>query len=118
VETTWDGAVLVGSSRERRGFDTSVDDAVSDAMVDRAARLFPRVAGLPRTGAWAGLRPWLPDHLPAIGPTHVEGLWLATGHEGAGVALGPITGRLVAQAYCGEPSPVALDPFDPDRFGR
>jgi D-hydroxyproline dehydrogenase subunit beta len=119
VETTWDGDVLVGSSRERRGFDTTVDDAVSDAMVARAARLFPRLAGLPRTTAWAGLRPWLPDHLPAIGASRAaEGLWLATGHEGAGVALGPITGRLVAQAYCGEPSPVELAPFDPDRFGR
>ena len=57
--------------------------------------------------------------MSAIGPSRaVEGLWPATGHEGAGVALGPITGRLVAQAYCGEPSSVELAPFDPDRFGR
>lgn len=117
VETTSDGEVLVGSSRERRGFDTSVDDGVTDAMVARAARLFPRVAALPRVAAWAGLRPWLPDNLPAIGPSRqVEGLWAATGHEGAGVALGPVTGRLVAQAYCGEPTLVDLAPFDPDRF--
>ena len=119
VETTWEGDVLVGSSRERRGFDTAVDDAVSDAMVARAARLFPRLAQLPRVAAWAGLRPWLPDHLPAIGPSRaVDGVWLATGHEGAGVALGPVTGRLVAQAYCGEPPLVGLAPFDPDRFRR
>ena len=118
VETTWDGDVLVGSSRERRGFDTAVDERVTDAMVARAARLFPGLDGRPRTAAWAGLRPWLPDHLPAIGPSvAVEGLWAATGHEGAGVALGPITGRLLAQAYCGEPTPVDLAPFDPDRFG-
>jgi D-hydroxyproline dehydrogenase subunit beta len=119
VETTWEGDVLVGSSRERRGFDTAVDDAVSDAMVARAARLFPRLAALPRAAAWAGLRPWLPDHLPAIGPSSaVEGLLLATGHEGAGVALGPVTGRLVAQLYCGEPPVVDPAPFDPDRFAR
>lgn len=119
VETTWDGDVLVGSSRERRGFDTEVDEAVSEAMVARAARLFPRLASLPRRAAWAGLRPWLPDHLPAIGPSRaVDGLWLASGHEGAGVALGPVTGRLVAQAYCGEPPGIELEPFDPDRFGR
>jgi D-hydroxyproline dehydrogenase subunit beta len=119
VETTWDGDVLVGSSRERRGFDTSVDDAVSGAMIERAARLFPRLATLPWTAAWAGLRPWLPDHLPAIGQSvAVDGLWLATGHEGAGVALGPVTGRLVAQLYCGEPPVVDPAPFDPDRFGR
>jgi glycine/D-amino acid oxidase-like deaminating enzyme len=117
VETTWEGDVLVGSSRERRGFDTSVDEGVSAAMVERAARLFPALGDLPRTTAWSGLRPWLPDNLPAIGPSRaVEGLWAATGHEGAGVALGPVTGRLIAQAYCGEPTLVELGPFDPDRF--
>ena len=111
--------MLVGSSRERRGFDTSVDPAVSDAMVGRAARLFPRIAALPVASAWAGLRPWLPDHLPAIGPSQrVPGLWLATGHEGAGVALGPVTGRLVAQLWCGEAPVVDPAPFDPDRFGE
>jgi glycine/D-amino acid oxidase-like deaminating enzyme len=117
VETTWDGDVLVGSTRERRGFDTTVDETVTDAMVARAARLFPALTGLARVDAWSGLRPWLPDHLPAIGPSRaVEGLWAATGHEGAGVALGPVTGRLIAQAYCGEPALVELGPFDPDRF--
>jgi len=117
VETTWDGDVLVGSSRERRGFDTSVDAAVSEAMIGRAARLFPRVAALPVAAAWAGLRPWLPDHLPAIGASRaVPGLWLATGHEGAGVALGPVTGRLVAQLVAGEASDHDLAPFRPDRF--
>jgi glycine/D-amino acid oxidase-like deaminating enzyme len=119
LETTWDGHVLVGSSRERRGFDTTVDDAVSDAMVARAARLMPGLAALARDAAWAGLRPWLPDHLPAIGPSRAaDGLWIATGHEGAGVALGPITGRVLAQAYCGEEPAVLLSPFDPDRFAQ
>jgi glycine/D-amino acid oxidase-like deaminating enzyme len=119
VETTWEGDVLVGSSRERRGFDTRADPAVSDALVARAARLFPRLAQLPVASAWAGLRPWLPDGLPAIGPSRsVPGLWLATGHEGAGVALGPVTGRLVAQLYAGEEPIADPAPFDPDRFSR
>ena len=119
VETIAGGDVLVGSSRERVGFDEAVDPAVSDAMVARAARLFGDLAALPRTAAWSGLRPWLPDHLPAIGPSQVvPGLWLATGHEGAGVALGPVTGRLVAQAYCGESPLMDLAAFDPDRFER
>ena len=46
----------------------------------------------------------------------VAGLWLATGHEGAGVALGPVTGRLVAQLYAGEAPVVDPAPFSPDRF--
>ena len=117
VETTWEGDVLVGSSRERRGFDTAIDAAISGALVERAARLFPRLRTLPVIDAWAGLRPWLPDRLPAIGPSRsAPGVWLATGHEGAGVALGPVTGRLIAQLYCGERPVVDPAPFDPDRF--
>jgi D-amino-acid dehydrogenase len=32
------------------------------------------------------------------------------------VCLGPITGRVLAQAICGEPVDADLTPFDPDRF--
>jgi D-hydroxyproline dehydrogenase subunit beta len=119
LETTWEGDVLVGSSRARRGFDTAVEPAVSDAMLARAVALMPDLRKLPVAAAWAGLRPWLPDHRPAIGPSRaVPGLWVATGHEGAGVALGPVTARLVAQALCGEKPLLDLAPFDPDRFAH
>jgi D-hydroxyproline dehydrogenase subunit beta len=117
VETTLDGHVLVGSSRERRGFDLDVDAAVSAALLDSAARIAPGVRALAVDGEWAGLRPWLPGGLPAIGRSEAaEGLWVATGHEGAGVAHGPITGRLIAQALCGQPTALDLAPFSPDRF--
>lgn len=118
VETTWDGHVVVGSSRERCGFDASVDHDLARAVQARAARLVPDVGGLVVSSTWVGFRPWLPDHLPAIGPSRVAvGLWVATGHEGAGVVLGPITGRLLAQAIAGERTAVDLAAFDPDRFG-
>jgi glycine/D-amino acid oxidase-like deaminating enzyme len=117
METTLDGHVLVGSSRERKGFDTTVDPAITDTLIAQAARLAPELARFERNAAWAGLRPWLPGGLPAIGPTSAaDGLFIATGHEGAGVAHGPITGRLIAQAICGEEPELDLTPFDPDRF--
>jgi glycine/D-amino acid oxidase-like deaminating enzyme len=117
VETTSDGQVIVGSSRERCGFDATVDHALAAQLRERAARLVPGVAALEPDDAWVGFRPWLPDHRPAIGPSDaVRGLWVGTGHEGAGVALGPITGRLLAQGITGEASPMDLAPFRPDRF--
>jgi D-hydroxyproline dehydrogenase subunit beta len=117
VETTWEGDVLVGSSRERVGFAGGTNAAAIDGMLGRAATLVPAVAALPVVESWWGFRPWLPDHLPAIGPSRaVPGLWLATGHEGAGVGLGPVSGRVVAQALAGEAPLVDLAPFDPDRF--
>jgi glycine/D-amino acid oxidase-like deaminating enzyme len=117
IETMLDGHVLVGSSRERKGFDLNVDPSITDTLIARAARLAPEIAGLERDATWAGLRPWLPGGLPAIGPTKAaDGLFIATGHEGAGVAHGPITGRLIAQAISGEQPELELKPFDPDRF--
>ena len=117
IETALDGHVLVGSSRERKGFDTSVDPAVSARLLEEAARIIPAVRSLDLNSAWAGLRPWLPDGLPAIGRSRT-GIWVATGHEGAGVGLGPITGELIAAAISGERLPLDLTPFDPDRFAR
>jgi glycine/D-amino acid oxidase-like deaminating enzyme len=116
LETTWQGKVLVGSSRERRGFDTSVDPALTAVLLERAAQVMPGVAGLAADASWAGLRPWLPDGLPALGRSRT-GLWVATGHEGAGVGLGPISGELLAAAISGETPALDLAPFDPDRFG-
>lgn len=115
VETTHDGHVIIGSSRERSGFDPSVDLELEREVQQRAARLVPELATLQRDDAWVGFRPWLPDHLPAIG-TARDGVHIATGHEGAGVALGPITGRLIATTIAGEAPLLDLSPFTPTRF--
>jgi D-hydroxyproline dehydrogenase subunit beta len=116
VEQTLDGdEVLVGSSRERVGFHPTVRDEVTQAMLERAARFVPALRELPVTRTWCGFRPWLPDGLPAVGPL-ADRVWTSTGHEGAGVCLGPISGRLLAQMICGEPSELDPAPFDPRRF--
>jgi glycine/D-amino acid oxidase-like deaminating enzyme len=117
VETTWDGHVVVGSTRERCGFDPRVVDELAHEVQARAAKLVPDLAELASDASWVGFRPWLPDGLPAIGPSRVvPGLSIGTGHEGAGVMLGPITGRVLAQAIAGESTTISLSPFDSDRF--
>ena len=116
VEQTLDGdEVLVGSSRERVGFEPTVRDEITQAMLERAARFVPKLRELRVTRSWCGFRPWLPDGVPAIGPLG-EGVWTSTGHEGAGVCLGPISGRLLAQMICGEQPEPDMTPFDPRRF--
>ena len=116
IEQTLDGdEVLVGSSRERVGFDATVRDDVTQAMIERAARFVPALRDLPVTRAWCGFRPWLPDGLPAIGAVG-DGVWTSTGHEGSGIGLGPISGLLLAQLIAGETPAFDLSPFDPRRF--
>jgi D-hydroxyproline dehydrogenase subunit beta len=116
VEQTLDGdELLVGSSRERAGFDPAVREDITQAMLERAARFVPRLRELRVTRSWCGFRPWLPDGLPAIGALS-DGIWTSTGHEGAGVCQGPISGRLLAQMICGEQPEFDPTPFDPRRF--
>jgi D-hydroxyproline dehydrogenase subunit beta len=88
---------------------------VSRMMVQRAARWLPALSKMSITRAWCGFRPWLPDGLPAVGRLD-NGVWTSTGHEGSGVCLGPISGRLLAQMITGERLDFDLHPFDPRRF--
>jgi D-hydroxyproline dehydrogenase subunit beta len=120
IEQTLDGdEVLVGSSRERVGFDDHVCDEVTQAMIARAARFVPALAELPVRRAWCGFRPWLPDGLPAVGELRAGRggtVWTSCGHEGSGVALGPVSGLLLAQLITGEAQVCNPAPVDPRRF--
>ena len=116
VEEAITGEVYVGSSRAWAQFDEEISPVISDALVERATRWFPGLGALPRTSAWVGFRPALAGG-PAIGRIR-ENLFVTTGHEGAGVGLGPISGRLLAQLIAGEQPAIDLSPFDPLRFQR
>ncbi|MFG2558815.1 NAD(P)/FAD-dependent oxidoreductase [Streptomyces sp. NPDC048496] len=117
VEGTPSGPVLIGASRERVGFDRTLSVPVIARLAAQAAALFPVLADVRVIRAYHGFRPYLPDHLPAIGPDpRVAGLFHACGHEGAGIGLAPATGLLIADAIAGRQPEIDLGPFAPDRF--
>lgn len=119
VEGTAAGPILIGASRERVGFDRSFSLPVLRALAAGATRLFPFLEGVSAMRAYVGFRPYMPDHLPAIGPdARVPGLIHACGHEGAGIGLATGTGHLIAQALTGTSPDLDLAPFRPDRFAE
>ena len=117
VEGTPSGTVLVGASRERVGFDRTPSLPVLARLAAAAAALFPVLADASLIRAYAGFRPYCPDHLPVIGPDpRAPGLWHACGHEGAGIGLCVGTGSLLAAAFTGRATELDLHPFRPERF--
>jgi glycine/D-amino acid oxidase-like deaminating enzyme len=117
VESTVSGTALLGSSRQHVGFDREIDLSVAGAIARRAARFFPVLRDARALRVYAGLRPLTPDHVPIVGPFgEAPNLCVATGHEGAGIGLAPATGELVAAWHSGEPSPLPIEWFSPDRF--
>ncbi len=116
VESTRAGTVLIGSSRRRVGFDDRLRPEVLSAMADKALRLFPALATVPVMRAYGGFRPYVPDHLPIIGPDpRLPGLWHATGHEGAGIGLSVGTARLVHDLLLDRRPPIDPTAFRVDR---
>jgi sarcosine oxidase subunit beta len=116
AEIARSGTLLLGSSRQITGYDTRVDPYVADAIARRAARFFPALRGMKAVRTYAGLRPFSPDHLPLIGPIGPPGLYVASGHEGAGICESPATGLLISQWVTGQPTELPGDWYDPRRF--
>lgn len=117
LEPSAAGTVLIGSSRRFVGMDTTPHPAVMQAIAQRAKHFFPSFSGVKLIRAYAGVRPASPDGKPIISPTHVEGVYVAAGHEGNGIGLSLITGKLVSQMLRGETTLVDLAPLCIDRFG-
>jgi glycine/D-amino acid oxidase-like deaminating enzyme len=68
-----------------------------------------------RRNEWVGSRPCTPDGLPLAGATASPRVFVAGGHGMWGIALGPITGQLVAQTVLKGEAPPELAAFDPLR---
>ncbi len=117
IATPLPGRLRLSGTLELAGLDTSISRTRVEAIRRAAARVLAIDDDRTELEVWAGLRPCTPDGLPVIGrPTGVEPLVLATGHARKGLSLAPITGRLVAELYAGEPPSIDLAPLSPDRF--
>lgn len=117
IEGTMSGTVLIGASRERVGFDKTLDWAVVRRLARQAIEIFPFLAEVQLLRTYGGFRPYCPDHLPVIGPdARVPGLLHACGHEGAGIGLAAATGVLIAESIIGASTSLDLAPFAPERF--
>jgi glycine oxidase len=110
------GKILIGATVEDLGFDKSVDPSVIRDLQNAAAKYVPALSSAPVTQSWAGLRPGTPDDLPILGPTDIPHVFIATGHFRNGILLAPITAQIMADLIFGQPSPLDIGDFLPDRF--
>lgn len=116
VESTPSGTVLIGSSRHQIDFDSRLRPDTISEIAAKAIRLFPFLADTAIIRTYGGFRPFMPDHLPLVGADHrLPGLWHATGHEGAGIGLAPVTGELLAAMISGSVPTLEPTPYSPSR---
>lgn len=113
--TPLDDRLRIAGMMEFRDPGEPLDPRRIRAIVD-AVRPFLRDVDLDdRRDEWVGSRPCTPDGLPLVGPTDSPRVFAAGGHGMWGVVLGPLTGRLLADAVVDGGVPPGLGPFRPVR---
>ncbi|HIQ06578.1 MAG TPA: FAD-binding oxidoreductase, partial [Anaerolineae bacterium] len=97
------GNFLIGSTREFSGFDRRSTYRGIRELVCQTARVLPFMSNMHVLRFYAGLRPTTPDGLPILERSpSLPGFIVASGHEGDGIALSPITGKTIADLIVGE----------------
>ena len=119
IQQAGNGNLVLGSSRQFVDFDYDVDPMVIAKMLEQNMRFFPTLADISVIRTWVGFRPYTPDLLPIISPVEaINGMYLATGHEGIGITEGPITGKLISQMITQQPLEFSIDAVSFNRFNK
>lgn len=107
--------VIGGTSEESDDVEPHAGDVLT--LLRDAWALYPGVDEMVWLESRCGLRPTLPDHRPALGPTSVPGLYVAAGHYRSGVGLAPVSAKWVVDAIEGHALPEDHQAFSALRFG-
>jgi D-amino-acid dehydrogenase len=98
------------------GRDMTIDNGAVETIEMAGRRAFGDEAVGERVAIGRGLRPCLPDGLPAIGRAPaVANVVVATGHSMLGLTLAPVTGVLVAEILSGASPRRELELLRPGR---
>lgn len=111
--------LVAGATREEVGHDPRATLGGVHAVMTETLRLAPALRGATLRETRVGFRPLSADRMPLLGPLPgVSNLFVATGHGGYGLEVGPYSGALLAELIAGQPLAVDLAPFAPGRFAR
>ncbi len=79
--------------------------------------MLPALKKLKFIRVFAGLRPYTPDGLPILGRVAgLDGFVMASGHEGDGIALAPITGEIIADLIVDNRTSFPMEEYKLERF--
>lgn len=119
IEPSDGNNVLIGSSRNFVGYDISTEIEIIHTIAKRAIRFYPILKDMNCIRTYAGLRPFMEDHLPLITQVdQVPGYYIAAGHEGDGISMSPMTGRLISELLAGEKTYMDMTAFSYNRYQK
>jgi glycine oxidase len=111
-----EGLVLAGATEELVGFDESLTTDARSLLWNEAVRLVPALSESQIVKQWCGFRPGSKDSRPYLGKVPgFASLYVATGHQRAGLSLSPATAEVMADLITGVESRISLEGYRIDR---
>lgn len=115
--TPFEGSLRVAGTMELSGVNNNLDGRRLTGLKKSADRFMNGWEQGESAVEWVGMRPMLPDGLPAIGRLPgSKNAFIASGHAMLGITLGPTTAAAIAELMNDEESAFNLKPYDPARF--
>jgi len=110
----------IGSSRDFADYANGVTMQTLRYLAKRAVRFMPKLKDVNCIRTFAGLRPFCyPDGLPILSKIkNPQNFVIATGHEGGGITLAPITGKLISELIIEDRTSLSIDAFSFSRFKK
>jgi sarcosine oxidase subunit beta len=117
------GNVIIGGSTRGPAYpDISrayVQPQNTLSQLRQIQRLAPALGRLNIIRVWTGIEGYLPDSLPALGPSaRVGGLYYAFGFSGSGFQIGPGVGDVMAELIATGATTTPIDAYSIARFAR
>lgn len=107
-----EGLVLAGATEENVGFNDVLTGSAESYLWNEAVSLVPALAQSRIVNHWCGFRPGSKDSRPYLGSVPgFEGLYVATGHQRAGLSLSPATAESMADLILGQTPRIALEGY-------
>jgi len=107
----------IAGTMEFRDVNHKLEPKRIEAIVAAATPVYKGINWEHRKEEWVGGRPCTADGLPLIGRTGSERVSVGGGHGMWGVALGPLTGKILAAQITGQDAPEIARHFNPLRKG-
>ncbi|HQO28213.1 MAG TPA: D-amino acid dehydrogenase [Accumulibacter sp.] len=96
----------VAGTAEFNGYNTELNSVRCQALITRAAQLFPELRPASPPAFWCGLRPATPSNVPLIGRSAIDNLYLNTGHGTLGWTMACGSSAALADLISGhQPEP-------------
>ncbi|EMQ97267.1 NAD(P)/FAD-dependent oxidoreductase [Paeniglutamicibacter gangotriensis] len=107
----------IAGTMEFRDANHPLEPKRIEAIVAAAAPVYTGINWENRKEEWVGGRPCTADGMPLVGVTRSPRVHVGGGHGMWGVALGPLSGKMIAAGILGKEKPSVARHFNPLRKG-